>query len=175
VVFSWIGIVIAVLSILCAVVSLVAARHTWRKPAREEEIARALEAYERVKEVDRRSNRTVASARGRVRAAEVRLFLAENEPLLENEDLDRLVSGNLLLRSISLLNEMSKEILAINEDEQYPLEDFQELMVAFKRIDQFSKDALAFHERKFGHSKEAEARRREAEEKVVQLHSERAV
>jgi hypothetical protein len=132
------------------------------------EIARAEEEYKRaVQQSDR--------AKGRIREAEVRLFVATNESLLENEDLDFLVSSSLLQRSTKLLAEMNKEIGAINQDEEYPLEDFQELISAFNRLDEFVKEAFAFHERRFGLPEDVEARRREAEDNMVQLRDRRAM
>ena len=144
------GILLVIVSAMCALGTAVVAWRTHKDREREAKVAQAVATMEEAK-------RGIALAEGRLRTAEVELFLAEYEPLLENEDLDFLVSSQLLHRSSSLLLGISKDIITLSQDSDHPLDDFQELIVAFYHLEQFVQKAFTFHEKKFGLPKETTA------------------
>jgi hypothetical protein len=77
-------------------------------------------------------------------------FVRENQSVIEDEDLDYIVSARLLKDASSLLLEISKELKAASRKEKFPPARLNRIMKGYKTLEEFVTKAFAVHEEKFG-------------------------
>jgi hypothetical protein len=77
-------------------------------------------------------------------------FVRENQSVIEDEDLDYIVSARLLKDASGLLLEISNEIKAASRKEKFPPARLNRIMKGYKTLEEFVTKAFAVHEEKFG-------------------------
>jgi hypothetical protein len=77
-------------------------------------------------------------------------FVSENQSVIEDEDLDYIVSARLLKDASGLLLEISNEIKAASSREKFPPARLKRLMKAYNKLEKFVTKAFEVHEAKFG-------------------------
>jgi CopG antitoxin of type II toxin-antitoxin system len=85
-------------------------------------------------------------------------FVRENQSVIEDEDLDYIVSARLLKDASGLLLEISNEIKAASRKEKFPPVRLKRLMKAYNKLEQFVTKAFEVHEAKFGLPESNESR-----------------
>ena len=77
-------------------------------------------------------------------------YVKENESIIEDEDLDFVVSSRLLKDATSLLLEISNEIKAANAKDKFPAVRLDRMVKGYNRLKEFCDRAFAVHEERFG-------------------------
>lgn len=77
-------------------------------------------------------------------------YVKENESIIEDENLDFIVSSRVLNDATSLLLEISNEIKAASAKEKFPAARLKRMLKGYERLKAFCDRAFAVHEEKFG-------------------------
>lgn len=77
-------------------------------------------------------------------------FVKENESVVEDEDLDLIVSSRVLKDATGLMLEISNEVKAASKKETFPPARLARMMKGFNKLNTFVGKAFAIHEQKFG-------------------------
>jgi hypothetical protein len=77
-------------------------------------------------------------------------FVEKNKSLIEEEDLEYIVSARLLKDASSLLLEISNEIKAASRRDKFPPARLKRLMKGYNKLEEFVTKAFEVHEAKFG-------------------------
>ncbi len=77
-------------------------------------------------------------------------FVKEHEPIVEDDDLDFIVSSRILSDASSLLLRISNEIKAASAKEKFPAARLKRMLKGYDKLKEFIDRAFAVHEEKFG-------------------------
>jgi hypothetical protein len=77
-------------------------------------------------------------------------FIKENESVIEDEDLDYIVSARVLGDASRLLLEISNEIKAASKKKNFPPARLKRMMKGYNKLKEFVDRAFAIHDEKFG-------------------------
>jgi transcriptional regulator with XRE-family HTH domain len=75
-------------------------------------------------------------------------------PLAESEELTLVASSKLARQTVSLLQDVNSILRAANKDDNYDLNDLNDLQIAFDRLQAFAASVLDNHKRRFGEPQE---------------------
>jgi hypothetical protein len=97
-------------------------------------------------------------------------FVKKNKNIIEDEDLDYIVSARLLKDGSSLLLEISNEIKAASRRDKFPPARLKRMMKGYNKLEEFVTKAFEVHEAKFGlpESNEVESPEQNPEQNRVQ-------
>jgi len=102
-------------------------------------------------------------------------FVEKNKSLIEEEDLEYIVSARLLKDASSLLLEISNEIKAASRRDKFPPARLKRMMKGYNKLEEFVTKAFEVHKAKFGlpESNEVESPEQNPEQNRVQEQSAR--
>lgn len=77
-------------------------------------------------------------------------FIEKHEPLIQDQDLTEVVSSKLLRRAVDRLREVNDARKKADADDDYPLDELNDIQIAFIQLQRFSQQVLMNHKEKFG-------------------------